>query len=65
MFHVIPVLKMLVHASYFHQATERVRHFQNRITLYRARKMFLQAHIEGKDPCSYASLPTGYGKSLV
>ena len=27
MFHVIPVLKMSVHASYFHRATERVRHF--------------------------------------
>ena len=25
MFHVIPVVKMLVHVSYFHQATERVR----------------------------------------
>ena len=29
-----------------------------------SKKMFLQAHIEGKDPCSYASLPTGDGKSL-
>ena len=58
MFHVIPVLKMSVHASYFHRATERVRHFYNRITLYRTRIMFLQAHIEGKDPCPYASLPT-------
>ena len=27
MFHVIPVPKMLVLASYFHRATERVRHF--------------------------------------
>ena len=34
MFHVIPVLKMLVHASYFHRAIERVRHFKNQFTLY-------------------------------
>ena len=28
MFHVIPALKVPVHATYFHQAIERVRHFK-------------------------------------
>ena len=32
MFHVIPVLKIPVHATYFHRAIERGRHFENRIT---------------------------------
>ena len=65
MFHVIPVLKMSVHATYFHRAIERVTHFFNRLTLYWARKMFFHELIEGKDPWSYESLPTGYGKLLV
>ena len=34
MFHVIPILKMPVHANYFHRAIERVRHFYNGLTLY-------------------------------
>ena len=51
MFHVIPVLKMSVHATYFH--IEQLREseiFKIGVFLYRARKMFLQALIEGKDP---------------
>ena len=39
-----------VFATYFHRAIESVRHFKKRFTLYRARKMFLQALHEGKDP---------------
>ena len=49
MFHVILVVKMF-HVTYFHWAIERVRHFKNRFTSYRARKMCLQALIKEKDP---------------
>ena len=49
-----------------YRATERERDiFKIGFFLYRARKMFLQDLTEGKDPRSYASLPTGFGKSLV
>ena len=44
MFHVIPVLKMSLDASYFYRAVERVRHFKNRFNLYRARKMDTESH---------------------
>ena len=63
MFHGIPVVKML-HVTYFHLAIERVKHFKNQFTPYRARKMCLQALIKEKDPWSYESLPTGCRESL-
>ena len=40
MFHIIPVLKIPVHATYFQRAIELERHFLNRFTLYGARQLF-------------------------
>ena len=59
----IPIFKMAVNASALHRAFERVYDIFKIPSLYSEQEKCLEALFSGKDV--YASLPTGYGKSLV
>ena len=58
-----PDFKMAVNARDFHRASERVCDTFKIPSLYNEQKEYLEALFTGKDV--YASLPTGYGKSLI
>ena len=58
MFHVLPVFKMSLHATYFHRAIESSRFLKSVYSI--PSKTNVLTSLRGKDPWSYASLTNNF-----